>query len=161
MKRFLTALSTAFLLAVGLAVAPPATAAEVREIYVAPDGDDDAAGSIDAPLRTLEAARDLLRTERDSGDSTEGATVYLREGSYPRSSSFELSAEDSGTAEAPIVYRSYPGETARLTGGLELDKADFVPIADASVRARIIDESARDKVLQIDLAALGIDDYGR
>lgn len=165
MKRMPIALCTAFLLAVGLALAPagaqPASAAGPFEVYVSPDGDDSAAGTEDAPLKSLEAARDALRVERAANGLDEGATVYLRGGSYPRSESFELTAEDSGTADAPITYRSYPGETARLTGGVELDKNAFVPVDDPAVLDRIIDDSAHSRVLQLDLGALGITDYGQ
>ncbi len=165
MKRTLIPLSTALLLVGGLVLAPPeappAGAAEGPTFYVAPDGDDSRDGAEGSPFRTVEAARDAIRDLRADGQDTAGATVYLREGAYPRSSSFELGEQDSGTAEAPIVYRSYPGETARLTGGVELDKDAFVPVSDEGVRARIIDESARDKVLQVDLADLGITDYGQ
>jgi hypothetical protein len=166
MKRFLSVLAL-----VATLVAASATAAHAApdtqttahtELFVAPDGDDGASGSIDAPLRTLEGARDAIRALTSSSGLPEGGvTVSLREGVYPRAEAFELGADDSGTADAPITYRSYPGETVTLTGGVQLDSAGFEPVADEAVLTRIVDESARGRVIGIDLAAAGITDYGQ
>lgn len=139
-----------------------AEASEGTAFYVAPDGSDSNSGGIGAPFRTPEAARDAIRALKQAGGlPAGGVTVYLREGTYPRSESFELTEADSGTADAPIVYRSYPGETARLSGGANLDRSGFESVTDPAVLARIIDPSARGKVLRFDLAAHGLTDYGQ
>ncbi len=164
MKRVTTTLTLTALLAAMLpALLPTAASAVVDDaIYIAPAGDDGAAGTIDAPLATLEAARDLIRERKDAGSlAADGTTVYLREGSYQRSASFTLGSDDSGTADATIVYRSYPGETATLTGGQSLSYDYFAPTTDQAVLDRIVEESARDDIQEIDLAGLGIDDYGQ
>lgn len=156
MKRFLSALLVAGL----LATASPATAAtdDHRTLYVAPTGDDHNRGTVDQPLRTLEGARDAIRTLKNLPKG--GVTVYLRQGSYRRTSSFSLTAEDSGTADSPITYKSYPGETATLTGGTQLPYDDFRQVTDQSVLDRVIEKSARSKILQVDLRARGLTDYG-
>ncbi|TLS48943.1 hypothetical protein FE782_27785 [Paenibacillus antri] len=143
---------------------PPASA-QAEEggatIYVSPDGSDSNSGAENDPLRTLEGARDAIRAlKSDGGLPAGGVTVLLREGTYERLDTFELTAEDSGTAEAPIVYRSYPGETVRLSGGAALSRDSFVPVDDSEVLRRIVDEGARGRVLQVDLRSLGIEDYG-
>ncbi|MFB7891997.1 Ig-like domain-containing protein [Microbacterium sp. NPDC056044] len=165
MKRFLSVLALVGTLVAGTATAayaaPDIQSASV-ELYVATDGDDGADGTIDAPLRTLEGARDAIRTlKASSGLPDGGVTVSLRGGTYSRTAAFELGAGDSGTAEAPIVYRSYPGETVTLTGGVQLDGEGFKAVADEAVLSRIVDPSARGKVIAIDLAAAGITDYGQ
>lgn len=160
---------SAWLISCMLVMGMPQTAAlaeQVSEegtvIWVAPNGSDSNNGGENDPLLTLEGARDAIRALKGgSGLPDGGVTVYLKEGSYERTASFELSEEDSGTADSPIVYRSYPGDTVRLTGGKELPSDGFVPVADANVLERIIDPSARDRVLGIDLAELGIHDYGQ
>lgn len=135
---------------------------EGATLYVSPVGSDSNNGGENDPLLTLEGARDAIREMKSDGGLPEGGvTVYLREGVYERNATFELKEEDSGTAEAPIVYRSYPGETVRLTGGRELDRESFEQVGDQSVLQRIVDEEARGKVLQVNLAALGIADYGQ
>jgi len=160
MKRALAVLAVTTMLGTALA-ASPAAAADGPTLYVAPGGDDAAAGSIDAPLATLEGARDRIRLLKSDSGLPEGMTVLLREGEYSRSASFTLGKADSGTADHPIVYRSYPGETATLTGGRELPRDDFVTVTDAAVTDRIVEASARDKVLEIDLKAHGLTDYGQ
>ncbi|WP_350347711.1 Ig-like domain-containing protein [Agromyces sp. G08B096] len=166
MKRTLSALVLTSMLALGAPAVAQAAEEEAADagaaLYVAPTGDDTNAGTEDAPLQTLEAARDAIRElKADDGLPAGGVTVYLREGTYLRTHTFELGEQDSGTAEAPITYRSYPGETARLSGGLDLDRDGFEPVTDEAVLGRIVDESARGKVLGFDLAAAGITDYGQ
>lgn len=165
MKRYLTALVAACLLAASLPTAAHAATEIVPDaavLMIAPNGDDANDGSTEQPLRTLEGARDAIRAMKAAGQvPAGGVTVYLREGAYHRTATFELEAQDSGTADAPITYRAYPGETVRLTGGAELDRAGFRPVTDQAVLGRIVDEGARGRVLGIDLAAQGITDYGR
>ncbi|WP_420114586.1 Ig-like domain-containing protein [Pseudactinotalea sp.] len=161
MLRRLLALFTTITLGLLGMFLPAHADAEPLTLYVAPNGDDSSPGSVDQPFATLEGARDAIRALRSEGDLSGGpVTVYLREGTYPRTQSFELGAEDSGTEDAPITYASYPGETARLTGGIELDRAGFAPVTDSAVLERIVDVDARGTVLQLDLGAAGITDYG-
>ncbi|MFE5339496.1 Ig-like domain-containing protein [Isoptericola sp. NPDC056578] len=168
MKRPLSALLLTSLLVAGTQTAahaepPPQSAPQAKAgtvLYVSPDGRDGAKGTQKRPLATLEGARDAIR-ELPKGQRKKGVTVYLREGTYERSESFLLGEEDSGTADAPITYRSYPGERATISGGKELPYDGFSPVTDEAVLDRIIETSAHDDVLQIDLRDLGIDDYGQ
>jgi len=61
--------------------------------------------------------------------------------------------QDSGTAEAPIVYRAEEGHTVRLNGGQLLPASAWKPVTDPAILARLPQES-RDKVLVADLQAL-------
>lgn len=72
--------------------------------------------SLDGPLRSLEAARDTIRSLRSAG-SKEGFTVLVRGGTYRLSRPFVLTPEDSGTPEAPVVYAASPGERVIISGG--------------------------------------------
>ena len=128
--------------------------------YISPSGDDSNSGTEDNPFKTLEKARDAVRDMISSGTYPEdGVTIYMRGGDYALSGSFELTGQDSGTAEAPVTYMSYPGETANITGGTKLPYSAFEPIAD-DMAAKLIDKSAASSVLQIDLGSLGITDLG-
>ena len=92
------------------------------ELHVAPDGAADAPGTAERPLADLEQARDVIRDWKKNGKLTPGGvTVWVHGGDYFRQQSFTLTAEDSGTAESPIVYRSWPGETPRLLGGKRVE----------------------------------------
>ena len=83
------------------------------DFYVSPKGSDRNPGTRQKPFATLEHARDAARSAKREG----GVTIWLRGGTYTRSDTFTLNAEDGGTATAPVVYRSIPGETARIFGG--------------------------------------------
>lgn len=87
------------------------TATDAKVIYMAPQGDDAAAGTIDAPLATLPAAYRLT----EGGD-----TVCFRGGTYNVTDSqvmkikgvyaFVFALEKAGTAEHRTCYMGYPGE---------------------------------------------------
>jgi hypothetical protein len=68
-----------------------------------------------------------------------------------------LTAEDSGTAEAPVVYAAKPGQTPIFRGGLRITV--WKPISDADVRDKLV-PSVRDRVLEADLKALGMTAWG-
>lgn len=136
----------------------PDLPAPAIEVFIAPDGKDSNPGTRDAPLATLEAARDLLRARREGGRlPAGGAAVVLRGGTYIRKDTFRLEAQDSGTADAPVVFRAAEGESPILSGGRAI--GGFQPITDPAVLARLPAES-RGKVLRLDLRALGITDLG-
>ncbi|KAL3432692.1 hypothetical protein BDV09DRAFT_187253 [Aspergillus tetrazonus] len=75
------------------------------DIYVSPDGSDDAAGTIDAPLHSIQLAVD---------QATAGSTIYLRGGTYTPTSNIQITK--SGTASAPYVLRAYEGESVIIDG---------------------------------------------
>jgi len=147
----------------GARLGEPAEAPRPRAVYhVSPNGADTAPGTLAHPFATLERARDAIRElkKQRGGLPTGGVTVFLRGGVRPRTSTFELTAEDSGAPGAPIVYASAPGETATLFGGVPLRREWFTPVTDATVLERVISTDARGKLLQCDLKAYGITDYG-
>lgn len=131
--------------------------AAARDFFVAPDGRPNASGEKNAPLDSLTAARDAVRTWREQG-GTGPVTVWLRGGEYPLRESFELEKQDGGSAGAPVVYRAVEGEKVRLIGGHTVPAEAFGPVADAGVRERLAAE-ARKRVVQADLAALGLPEF--
>jgi len=143
----------------------PEDEADLR-LYVSPSGDDDADGrspepgdSGTGPFRSLERARDTIRErKRAEGLPEGGASVSLRGGEYRLTDPFELTADDGGTESAPVVYRAYGDESVRLTGGTALPTDAFESVS-GQARDRI-PADARDEVVQLDLGAQGIDDYG-
>jgi Right handed beta helix region len=135
-----------------------AFAAGSAEFFVAPGGDDANPGTKGKPFASLERARDAVRAANAQGPA--GATVWLRGGVYERTATFKLDQRDSGTEDAPVVYRAFDNEDVRIMGGRLIPTTAVTAVADEAVRARIVDEAARDKVLRADLAALGITDFG-
>jgi len=96
----------------------PASAATQATYYVAPDGNDTNPGTIASPFRTLQRARDVVRTI--NGNMTGDIYVYLRGGSYPVSSTIEFGPSDSGTNGYRIIYAAYANETPVLEGGVRV-----------------------------------------
>ncbi len=121
--------------------------AEAADLYVAPDGNDAWSGSLaapnaektDGPFATLQRVRDAIRKRKAAG-TAEGITVHIRGGLYALPQTLKLEAQDSGTADAPVVYRAYQNEKPILIGGRQI--TGFVP--------------HRGLVVKADLAALGL-----
>ncbi len=134
--------------------------------YVATNGRDTWSGKLDAPnaagtdgpFATLEAARNAIRTLKGAGAYPAGGViVWVRGGTYPRSTSFALTSQDSGSATGPITYRAYPNETPRISGGRVI--SNFTAVTDTATLNRI-DSTARSSVLVANLPAQGVSDFG-
>ena len=129
-------------------------------LFVAPDGDDASPGAEARPFRTLERARDAVRALKSKGPlPKDGVAVMLKPGVYPRETqSFALSAEDSGTAGAPVIYQAVPGGKPILRGGRAIH--GFGPLTDPVAMKRIPNPAQR-HVLQADLRSQGVADLGK
>ncbi len=136
-------------IATALIAAPPAV------VHATPAGEGPGNGTAEAPFVGLETTRDAVRAMKAAGKLPGGVTVLLHGGDYRRATSFHLTAEDSGTAAAPVVYRAAPGEEVRLTGALPVPADAFTLVTDPVVRERL-PEAVRDRVVQADLKALGL-----
>ena len=128
-------------------------------LFLAPGGDDGNPGSERRPFLTLERARDAVRELKEKGPLPKGGVaVMLKGGVYPRETqSFALTAEDSGRADAPIIYQAFPGEKPILRGGRAI--SGFAPLTDPAAKKRI-PAAAQEHVLQVDLREAGVDDFG-
>jgi hypothetical protein len=140
--------------AMGLVLALAACAQAEVVVHVSPVAASGGDGSQAKPYQTLEQARDAIRALRKAGKLTpnDAVTIRLASGDYPLTASFELSVADSGTAQAPVVFRAAEVGRARLMGGVRLVSSDFRPVADAAVRSRL-EAAVRGKVLVCDLSA--------
>jgi hypothetical protein len=128
------------------------------DIYVFPTGSDQNDGSESRPLLTLERTRDAVREMKNGGKLPPGGlTVWLRGGDYVRTNTLELTEADSGTPEAPVTWRGYRDEPARLLGGRALH--GFTPVTNEIILRRL-DQKARAHVRQLNLRELGIQDFG-
>lgn len=115
-------------------------------LHVATQGNDANPGTQEQPFVTPERARDEIRRRSSSGLlPVGGITVELRGGTYILQRPLELTAQDSGSADAPIVYRASPGETVKLVGGCAV--TGWNPVTDTAVLERL-DEPARGQVWQ-------------
>jgi hypothetical protein len=161
MRSSVSALAFSLLLS---ALACPVARGQGLTIYVARNGNDAWSGKLaepkggDGPLATLSRARDKIRSLKSKGGLPAGGVVVeVRGGVYQFAAPLALSAEDSGACGSPIVYRARAGEEVRLVGGVEIP--NFKSVVDPAVLKRL-DASARGKVVQADVRALGIKDLG-
>ncbi|MBI3923537.1 MAG: right-handed parallel beta-helix repeat-containing protein [Armatimonadetes bacterium] len=136
----------------------PKRPAPAAELYVAPEGSDSNPGTKQRPFATLLRAREAVRGLKRAGKLARGGVVvHLRPGLYLMKETFNLTAEDSGTANSPITYLTEGKGTVQLTGGTPI--SGFKPVENPAILARLPEES-RGQVVQLDLKAQGITDYG-
>jgi parallel beta-helix repeat protein len=107
----------------------PLVAWPAVEFHVSTTGSDDGdltgdralsggkAGSSDHPFATIRRARDAIRQLKRQGAPAEPIEVVIHGGTYFLAETMRLSPVDSGTAEAPIIYRAVDGEHVVLSGG--------------------------------------------
>jgi hypothetical protein len=107
--------------------------------YVAPDGNDDAAGTAEKPFQTLFRARKAVREVNRHMKAD--VVIHLRRGTYHLSEPLVLTEKDSGHHGFAVVYRSADGPgQARLSGsrlltGWERHEGDIWKIDTGSKRA--------------------------
>eukprot|EP01062_Namystynia_karyoxenos_P069365 TRINITY_DN64878_c0_g1_i1.p1 TRINITY_DN64878_c0_g1~~TRINITY_DN64878_c0_g1_i1.p1 ORF type:complete len:877 (+),score=269.51 TRINITY_DN64878_c0_g1_i1:79-2631(+) len=104
----------------GAAICPLSSPAALR-VWVSPQGSDEAGagdGTSARPFRTLQKARDAARAMRTAPGQP--VDIALRAGTYASPSALQLGAADSGTRVAAC-----PGETAVISGAIELPRLQF------------------------------------
>jgi len=126
------------------------------EFHVSPKGDDANPGTAAKPFATLPAAQTAVRAAGDRA----GSTVILHGGVYSLQKSLEFSEADSGTKEKPVVWKAAPGETVSVIGGVVVPATAIKRVTDPNILSRVIEESGKRGILEIDLKALGITDCG-
>jgi hypothetical protein len=161
--------ATGFVFAVLFFIAPHVYSqghyAKDRTLYVSPGGNDAWSGSLsapnaqqtDGPMRTLTAARNRVRQLNSANTGSGPIGVLLRGGEYYLEEGLELTEQDAGTKDAPIVYAAYEKEDVRLIAGLRV--GSFTPVTDTEILGRFKKE-CRGSILQADLKAQGITDFG-
>jgi hypothetical protein len=127
-------------------------------IYIAPDGADTNEGSFKKPLKTLEAARNLVRILKKKSNNY-NFIVCLKGGKYEISKTFQLDSIDGGTYLKPIIYRAYNKEPVVISGGKYLANSGFKPATEPAILARF-DEKVKDKIVQFNLKEVGFTSFG-
>jgi hypothetical protein len=94
-------------------------AAPKADFVVAPTGNDSAAGSVDRPFATLGRAIVAVREVRKK-EPTKPLTVLIRGGAYELAEPIRFTPDDSGSADAPVMYANWPDETPIFSGGKKL-----------------------------------------
>ncbi|MCP4640687.1 MAG: right-handed parallel beta-helix repeat-containing protein [bacterium] len=113
----------AILLVAALACAG-AQAQGATNLYVATNGNNAWSGALpapnadgsDGPFATIHGARDAIR-QLKVGGATGPVVVSIRGGDYRIAEPIVFGPEDSGTADAPIVYKAFEDEDPVIHGG--------------------------------------------
>lgn len=88
------------------------------EIYVSPDGNDDAKGSSNEPLRTLHGTKAyvlaLLHNHK------EDIVIHLNAGTYPLTETLVLKPEDGGDGNFSITWQGSSTGKTEISGGISL-----------------------------------------
>jgi len=127
------------------------------DFFVATDGNDAHPGSEAQPFATLQRARDAVRQWRTAPDASGPVTVHLRGGVYELNRPLALTVEDSGTKDAPVVWRNYASERVALSGGRRI--GNWGRVTDQDLLERL-PAAAREHVFQADVKAAGVADFG-
>lgn len=88
-----------------MAATTPSVTAAATTLYVATNGSDSNAGTLAAPLATVQKAISLVSA---------GGTIAVRGGTYALSTNIQITA--SGTASAPITLTNYGSEKVIIDG---------------------------------------------
>lgn len=123
-----------------------------QNFYISPDGSDQNNGTKNHPFATLERAKTAIEKIQDKP-----VTIYLREGYYRLQQSFILE-EKNISGDGPFLISAYPGEDVHLVGGLEIN--GFKKLDVQTKAGKQVEPKYHNHILQIDLKALGIKEYG-
>ncbi|MDP4626181.1 MAG: PDZ domain-containing protein [Akkermansiaceae bacterium] len=107
------------------------SSAHAADIFVNPSGNDANAGTAEAPLGSLAAAKSAAA----GFAGKEAVTVHVADGIYYLPETLVFTPGDSGTEEFPVVYQSVSEGGAVLSGGSEL-KLSWEPHKDGIFKAQ-------------------------
>ena len=121
--------------------------------YVAVNGSDSADGSFEAPFATIGKAQEAVRElKKSSGLPDGGVSVYIRGGDYNVTKNpIKFTEEDSGTENAPIVYKAYGNEKVSIDGGIKIPGTEFQKVTDKETLERFQSAKAKKNIVYADL----------
>lgn len=135
-------------------------ASAVITLFVSEQGDDCGDGSLQSPFKSLYGAQQAVRTLISNNANTHGINVEFLSGNYTISSGVNFTSLDSGQESAPIIYKAANGAVVTFFGGKILDSDNFNPLMDSTLKNSLVDASAASHILEYDLSADGITDFG-
>lgn len=135
---------------------------EPVKLYISKNENACPDGSFEKPYASLMDASIAVRKHKaQMPDAFVGGVEFvMAEGDYPLSEGLVFNAQDSGTANAPVIIRAAAGARVRLLGGVDIAPEAFVPVTEPAVKKRL-KPNVRHKVLQLDLKTLGMRNLGK
>jgi hypothetical protein len=108
------------------------------DFYVSPGGSDANEGSKQRPFATLTRARDAIRQAGIAG--REPVNVILIDGIHLLAESFILEPQDSGSQNAPVVYRAENEGKAVISGATRLTGLQWQRHEGGILKAKVPDD---------------------
>lgn len=129
-------------------------------MWVNPEAEPGGDGSKTKPFDRVESAQLMIR-QMNQADlyPAGGVTVKLAGGVYDRADTWTLNGNDSGRWNAPVIYRAEADHDVIFHGGHRFRLSQFEPVRDPAILDRL-PAASRESVVQLDLGALGISDFG-
>ena len=121
-------------------------------IYVSPDGADSNPGTVEHPLLTPAGARDAVRALRRAGGGSlpaGGVEIVFADGVYRLADTLVLGAEDSGAANAPVVWRAE--HRGKVVWSGDIRPVSWNRVGDPETLARL-PVAAREHVVEVAFA---------
>ena len=133
---------------------------QAQSIHVSPKGSDKNPGTKEKPVASLTAARSLARNHKKTkGLPKGGLNVIIHGGIYDLQETFQLSEEDAGKKDAPIVWSAAAGEKVNISGGKTISPGKFSKVINKNILNRL-EKNAIGNVWQANLKAEGIKNLG-
>lgn len=107
------------------------------DLIVSLNGDDNADGTLEAPLKTLKGAKEKLKASNIPEDAN--VTVWFREGTYTFFDTVSFDETDKNN----VLYRSYPDEEVVFSGSKEI-KGNWKETKINEVKAFVTDMPVKD-----------------
>lgn len=137
-------------------------ASEINETtntyYVAPNGSDSNDGvTPQTAFASLDHAKNTIRLAKQENPN-QVYTVKILAGNYKMESTVSFTSADSGSAKYPIVYEAYGNGPVNFKGSVTLSSQNehIQKVENSDILNTVISEAAKQKLMQIDLNALGI-----
>lgn len=110
-----------------------------KELYVSAKGNDNNPGTKEKPLASLQQAQLLTRKINDA------VTVYVRGGTYYLSAPLLFTKKDDRTLKTAVVYKAYPGEQVKISGGIPL-QLTWESFSNGIKKAKVTNDVAFDQL---------------
>jgi hypothetical protein len=91
-----------------------------QKIYISPAGNDTNPGTLERPLASLTAASQKAKNYRSDNILKQPVEIIALAGDYFMSQPLLLSADDSGTKDAPLIIKAEEGKKAIFRGGVPI-----------------------------------------
>ncbi|WP_256010380.1 right-handed parallel beta-helix repeat-containing protein [Desertivirga xinjiangensis] len=129
---------------------------KTTNLYVGPNGSDKNPGTLSAPFKTIEAARDHVRALKKSHRLPAGGlNVIIKSGDYIMPTGLKFDKQDSGTPSSPVSYIAEKGAKVNLIAGKVLNSALLKPLSTTAAR-RVYPGVDRTNLVEIDLRGLNL-----